>query len=112
MTKRELLFIEMFEEAVKKKWQSCPVSLEDVASELLITRGQLNRRVKTITGITAQQYLMNMRMRCAKYMLTQTDMTVLDIAINCGFTDLSSFSRAFHREFNISPTAYRRSVFA
>lgn len=105
------MFIQLFEEAIKKVWQACPISLEDVASELLITRGQLNRRVKSITGITAQQYVMDMRMRSAKYMLVHTDMTMFDIAINCGFTDLSSFSRAFHRECNISPTKYRNSVY-
>ncbi len=104
--------MQMFEEAVYKKWQSCPISLEDVASELLITRGQLNRRVKTITGITAQQYMMDMRMRRAKQLLSETDTAVLDIAITCGFSDLSSFSRAFHREFDLSPTAYRRSMYA
>lgn len=110
MTQREKLFLEMFEEAVHKKWQTCPISLEDVASELLITRGQLNRRIKLITGLTAQQYMMNMRMDCAKRLLTETDMPVSDIAMNCGFTDITSFSRAFHRELGTTATAYRGIV--
>lgn len=88
-----------------------PFSMETLASEMCITRGQLNRKVKAITGITLQQYVMRIRLEYARLLMKQSpDTTIFEIACRCGFDDAASFSRAFRRTFNQSPTQYREEV--
>lgn len=88
-----------------------PFSMETLASEMCITRGQLNRKVKAITGITLQQYVMRIRLEYARLLIKQSpDTTIFEIACRCGFDDATSFSRAFRRTFNQSPTQYREEL--
>lgn len=93
---------------VTTKMKAERVSLEAVASEMCITRGQLNRRVKAITGLTAQHYMLSLRLEHACRLLhQQPDMAVAEVALRCGFEDASSFSRAFRRSYGVSPTQFR-----
>ena len=79
--------------------------------EMCISRGQLNRRVKAVTGITLQQYVMRIRMEYARLLMKQLpDVSIFDISCRCGFEDAASFSRAFRRTYDQSPTQYREEL--
>lgn len=83
-------------------------SIESLASDMCITRGYLNRKLKTITGMTAQQYVQRIRMEQARLILeSRTEVTVMDLAMQCGFEDSTSFTRAFRRVFGKTPSQYR-----
>ena len=87
------------------------LSMEWLASEMCISRGQLNRRVKAVTGITLQQYVMRVRMEYARLLMKQSpDVSIFDISCRCGFEDAASFSRAFRRTYDQSPTQYREEL--
>ena len=108
-SKREK-FIAQFCAAVTSHMEHGKVSLEAIAQEFYITRGQLNRRIKAELGITAQQLSLQVRMNHAKQLLlTNDELTVADVAFQCGFEDATSFSRAFHRAFAMSPTEFRNN---
>ena len=108
-SKREK-FIAQFCAAVTLHMAHGKVSLEAIAQEFYITRGQLNRRIKAELGITAQQLSLQVRMNHAKQLLlTNDELTVADVAFQCGFEDATSFSRAFHRAFAMSPTEFRNN---
>ena len=84
------------------------VSIEALASKLCITRGQLNRRIKSITGVTTQQYVLRIRLEHARLLLVDNkEMPISEVAMKCGFEDATSFSRAFRRTFEKSPSQYR-----
>ena len=84
------------------------VSIEALASKLCITRGQLNRRIKSITGVTTQQYVLRIRLEHARLLLVDNkEMPISEVAMKCGFEDATSFSRAFRRTFENSPSQYR-----
>lgn len=101
-------FINQLVALVKRDMVQTDLSVESLASELCMTRGQLNRRVKSITGITAQQYVMRIRMEQARLLLTsQPDIPVSEVSYRCGFSDPSSFTRAFRQIFSVSPSQYR-----
>ncbi|MBQ7683124.1 MAG: tetratricopeptide repeat protein [Bacteroidaceae bacterium] len=94
---------------VRRDMEQTDISVEAMASELCLTRGQLNRRVKALAGVTTQQYVMRIRMEQARLLLTsRPDLPVSDIAYRCGFSDPSSFSRAFRHTFGIPPTDFRK----
>lgn len=84
-------------------------SLEALASAMCITRGHLNRRIKDIAGVTAQQYVTRVRLEQARAILRdEPTVAVADVAYRCGFDDAASFTRAFKRTFNITPTQFRQ----
>lgn len=104
------IFLRSFEQAVIRHMGQGKVSLVDVASQFHITRGQLNRHIKAIKGLTAQQLALDIRINHAKLLLiTQRDLPITDVAFQCGFDDATSFTRAFHRATGCSPSQYRNN---
>ncbi len=70
------------------------------------------RTFERVTGITPHQYVVRARLREAAMRLEIEGGRVLDIALDCGFGDVSNFNRAFRTEFGVTPRAYqdRRSA--
>lgn len=102
------LFLNQLILAVKNEMNRGNASIEVLASDMCLSRASLNRRVKQITGITAQQYVMRIRMEYARQMLLHSpELSITEISGRCGFEDSTSFSRAFRRSFDVSPTQYR-----
>lgn len=86
-------------------WRSPGV--EEVASELHMSARTLKRKLQQL-GTSYQVILSDLRKALAVEYLTQTDMTVDDIAIQLGYSDASNFARAFRRWTSKSPSDYRR----
>lgn len=61
-------------------------------------------------GCSPNRYLVNARLRCATELMSESDMTLEQIALQCGFASLSYFCRIFKEEHGISPGEYRRSI--
>jgi len=61
-----------------------------------------------LTGVTPHQYVLRARLREAALRLVRESDSVIDIALDCGFGDISNFNRLFRREFGVSPREYRR----
>jgi AraC family transcriptional regulator len=67
------------------------------------------RTFQRLTGVTPHQFILRKRLREAALRLASERALVLDIALDCGFGDLSNFNHAFRAEFGVSPLDYRRS---
>jgi AraC-like DNA-binding protein len=65
------------------------------------------RVFEAITEITPHQYLIRTRLRRAAVRLRTEPEKILDIALSCGFGDVSNFNRVFRAEFGVNPRAYR-----
>ncbi len=65
------------------------------------------RTFEQVTGVTPHQYVRRTRLREAAIRLATEPEKVLDIALDCGFGDVSNFNRAFREEFGVSPRHYR-----
>src|SRR5947207_15856415 len=57
--------------------------------------------------LTPQKYLRKLRLRIASRALIDTDESLSEVALNCGFADQSHFTRAFRRELGRTPREYR-----
>jgi AraC family L-rhamnose operon transcriptional activator RhaR/AraC family L-rhamnose operon regulatory protein RhaS len=69
---------------------------------------QFLRLFKEATGCLPLQYITHLRMKAACVLLKETDLSVTEIAGQCGYPDSGYFSRLFQREYGISPKAYRK----
>lgn len=68
----------------------------------------LSRCFKEYTGVSFVEYVCRYRINEAKRLLTETNLTVLNIAYETGFSSLRSFNRAFKDKNGIAPSEYRR----
>lgn len=84
------------------------LTLERLAREAGLSSYHFLRTFERLTGVTPHQYVLRARLREAAMRLASEPGKVLDLALDCGFGDVSNFNRAFRTEFGISPRAYRQ----
>jgi AraC-like DNA-binding protein len=65
------------------------------------------RLMKRFFGITPRQFIAKTRIAAASLMLRETERSVAEIAVACGFYDHSAFTRAFRSVTGVTPTQYR-----
>ena len=88
------------------------ISLNELATEAKLSSYHFLRTFQTLTGLTPHQYLLRSRLREAATRLATGPSKILDVALDCGFGDVSNFNRTFRREFGVSPRQWRRTAFA
>ena len=84
-------------------------TLADVAEVFNLTERTLGRRLKA-EGNSYRQLLQDKRQELAKYYLEKTTLSITEISFNLAFTDVSNFSRAFHRWCAITPSEHRNKL--
>jgi AraC-like DNA-binding protein len=87
-----------------------PPSNAELASAMNLSESHFYALCQRQLGVTPQQYLMNRRLQQAQYLLLNSRMPLAALALEIGFADASSFSRAFKSHFNETPGAARRSM--
>jgi len=87
------------------------LTVSGLAREAGLSPYHFLRTFEGVTGVTPHQYVLRTRLREAAIRLSQEQGRVLDIALDCGFGDISNFNHAFRREFGVSPRAYRARPF-
>jgi AraC family transcriptional regulator len=90
----------------------CPrarLTLDVLCREAGLSRYHFLRTFERVAGVTPHQYVRRARLREAAVRLLTEPGTILDIALDCGFNDVSSFNRAFRAEFRDAPRRFRRA---
>lgn len=83
-----------------------PLKLEDVARHFGYSKSRFSRLFHDYLGCSMNEYLMAQRCRHAAEMLLDSELTMLDIALNVGFECLRTFYRAFHACYQCTPSQY------
>ena len=84
-------------------------SVERIGEEIGLSRVQLYRKVKAITGLTPVELLRKARLERARLLIERSDKSVAEIAYEVGFTSPSYFNKCFKDEFGMSPGTLRDS---
>ncbi|MBQ6824539.1 MAG: helix-turn-helix domain-containing protein [Clostridia bacterium] len=85
-----------------------PLTLESVATECAVHPQYLGRLFTKHTGERFHQMLNRIRIERAKHLLHKTDYTVLEIAMLCGYENVTYFNRLFKRDCGMTPREYRK----
>ncbi|MCF2447649.1 substrate-binding domain-containing protein [Dyadobacter sp. CY345] len=102
-------FITQFTAYVEEHYDNSELSVEDIGKDLGMSRVQLYRKVKALLNMSVNEYLQQVRLNKAKFLLRRDDMTVADVAYKVGFSSPTYFSTAFKGKYNQTPMEYKKS---
>ncbi len=85
------------------------LAVEDIANAVSISSSACLRCFRQMIGNSPMQYVKQLRIRKAAELLETTEKTAQDIALSCGFNDVSYFTKTFKELLGCTPTQYRRS---
>lgn len=83
--------------------------LDGCADHIGVSRRQIERLFNRYLGVTPVRYMNDLRLQHGRALLAETDMSVTDVAIACGYASSSHFSKSFRKKYGVSP--YRFSHF-
>lgn len=85
-------------------------SLQNLADNMHMNYYYLSHFFKEMAGITYQDYLNGLRLNQSEILLTTTDMTITQISLECGFSNIKSFTNVFKSNFGMLPSQYRKMI--
>ena len=104
----ETLFLMRVVEVVNEGLPKGEYSVDAIASKMNMSVQTFRRRLMAASGETPKAYISAIQMERATQLLTQrSDMSVGQVAMLCGFEDISSFGHSFRRVYGCSPKQYR-----
>ena len=103
----ESAFLSRFREVVESRLANSDVSVDELAAEMNLSRVQLYRKVKSITGSSPVELLRTARLNKAYQFLLTTDKSVSEVAYAVGFTAPSYFTKCFKDEYGKVPGEVR-----
>ena len=99
--------MEQFIAVLENNYASAQFGVEQLSDELALSRMQLHRKVKSITGKSPGDFLRSFRIERAKQMLGNGS-TVSDAAFKVGFNNLSNFSKTFKEHTGSLPSEFQQ----
>lgn len=100
-------FVKKALECVEKNMDNPDYSLENLSTELGLSKTHLNRKLAAIINMKPLQFIRSVRLKRAAQLLVNSQYNVNEIADMVGFNTLKYFNRYFKEEFGMTPTQYR-----
>ena len=100
-------FLEKTTNIINELMQSGQIDANHVAERLNMSLFQFRQRLTAITDETPQSFIQNIRMRRACHLLdNHPEMNISEVALLCAYNDTPNFTRAFKKNFGLTPTQY------
>jgi signal transduction histidine kinase/DNA-binding response OmpR family regulator/ligand-binding sensor domain-containing protein len=94
-------------QSIEENMSNTEYSIDDLSNDIGLSRANLYRKIQSITGETAADFIRSIRLKRAAQLLRDTDLSVSEIADRVGFNTIKYFNRHFKEEFELTPTLYR-----
>lgn len=104
--KSDEIFLNKLNEEIEQYVSDENFSVESLTERLNISRSNLQRKLKSISGLTPGDYLRSYRIRKACKLLLETDMRINEVAYSVGFSSPSYFAKVFQKSYNMSPKEF------
>ncbi len=85
-----------------------PLSLETISTTFGYSKYSFSHLFNSYFGCTLTDYVNSLRARCASSLLTETELSMTEIAMRSGFESLRTFYRAFKKNYNCTPSVYKK----
>jgi CheY-like chemotaxis protein/AraC-like DNA-binding protein len=106
---RDSKFVNQVMDVIKENYKNSYFEVGDFAETLGVSRSLLNKKLQSLIGQSAGQFIRNYRLNLAKEMILKNrknrSMNISEIAYEVGFNDSKYFTRCFTKHFNITPSA-------
>lgn len=108
-SRKESDFLETVINTIVKNLANTHFTSETLEKQVGISKAQLFRNLKELTGFSTANYIRHIRLQKAAELLETTEWSISEIADKVGFHELSYFSSSFLESFHISPTEWRKT---
>ena len=96
--------------AIEENFSDPNMTLESIAESLYISQSYLSRLFKKYTEVSFKEYVQSVRFEKSMEFLTETSLSVEEIAASCGIRDLPTFYTIFKKKTGTSPHQYRKTI--
>ena len=103
---RDTKFLTLLQTYVEENLDRIDLDAEQLADNLAMSKTQLYRKVKAVTGFTPHGFIKHYRLKKAARLLKETTMTVTEVIYETGFNNRTYFYRSFKEMFKCSPKEY------
>lgn len=104
--KRDEQFFKKLDDEIEKHIANENFSVESLTDILGMSRSNLQRKLKSICGVTPGDYLRNYRLKKACKLLLENDLRINEVAFQVGFSSASYFTKVFIKCYNMSPKEF------
>lgn len=105
----DMQFVKKAEEIIDNNLDNPEFGIDELSKELAMSRAKLYSKIKDVTGMTAKEFILNIKLKKAEYYLVNNeDMLISDIAYKLGFNSSRVFSQAFKEVYGDTPINYRK----
>ncbi|MDD4418401.1 MAG: two-component regulator propeller domain-containing protein [Bacteroides graminisolvens] len=108
-TKADENFLEKLNDIINKHMEDINLDVDMIADQMSLSRPTLYRKISALSNLTPNELINISRLKKAAELILQGDMRIYEIAETVGFNSHSYFSRAFSKQFNMSPSQYAKS---
>lgn len=101
-------FMDKIMETIEKNLDNGELMVEDIASEVNMSRSVFFKKLKTLTGLSPIEFLKEVRMKRAVQLIETEEYSMAQIAYMVGINDSHYFSKCFKQQYGITPTEYKK----
>ena len=106
LTSPDEVFLKKALESVEENMTNSEYSVEDFGKDLGMSRMQLYRKMKALTGQSANEFIRTIRLKRAAQLIGQEHLTIAEVTYEVGFNDLQYFRDCFKKQFGVNPSKY------
>nr|WP_320057697.1 two-component regulator propeller domain-containing protein [uncultured Bacteroides sp.] len=100
-------FMDKLAEMMEKNMDNGELVVDDLVSELAVSRSVFFKKLKTLTGLAPIEFIKEMRIKRAAQLIETGEFNMTQISYMVGINDPRYFSKCFKQKFNMTPTEYR-----
>lgn len=101
-------FVLKLNKFINSNLSNLALDIEMISNHMNVSRSTLFNKMNELLGTSAVKYIRRLRVEAAKKFLENTDKSILDIALDCGFADSQYLSAVFKQETDETPSQYRK----
>jgi AraC-like DNA-binding protein len=102
-------FVNDFAGIVEQNLSNDKFNVDDICKIIGVSRIQLYRKVKALLGCSITDYILNRRLKKAKYLLNNENFTISEITYMVGFSNPNYFSTVFKAKYGVTPSEFKKN---